>query len=169
MTRESDQGAIHPRDRATYMLDRGFIYFSRRPAVVQAILGSCVSVCIWDQRLKFGGMNHFCEPATSDAADATPRYGNVATAALIRMMEEAGCKRTNLVAQIFGGGNRRENPGNSSGEENVSAARAVLRKKKIKVVSEDVGGGLGRKIAFDTSTGKVGVLKVQNLRSSDWH
>jgi chemotaxis protein CheD len=49
------------------------------------------------------------------------------------------------------------------------AARKVLAGKKIRVVSEDVGGQMGRKIVFNTHTNEVGVIKVEKLRKKDWY
>jgi chemotaxis protein CheD len=77
-----------------------------------------------------------------------------------------------LVAQIFGGGHPSDQQyaGKPNiGQENVEAARKVLSRRGIKVVSEDVGGHLGRKIAFEIETGNVAVLRVQDIRESDWH
>ena len=135
---------------------------------VRTVVGSCVSVCIWDKALQYGGVNHFIKPVTYDQKEATPRFGNVAVAALVRIMEEAGCERTNLVAQILGGGSPPGTMANSLGDQNIQVAREVLSRKSIIVVAEDVGGHVGRKIAFDTGTGQLAVLKVHQLRESDW-
>ena len=50
----------------------------------------------------------------------------------------------------------------------MSVARRALSRRGIRVASEDVGGSLGRKIVFDTGSGQVAVLKVRNIRKSDW-
>lgn len=158
--------------RVNYYLEPGYIYFSRSPAIVQTVVGSCVAVCLWDRALCCGGMNHFLRPATREASEATPRFGNVAIAALIRIMEEAGCRRTDMVAQVTGGGYPEDDgatPGvREYGMANVQMAREVLGRKGIGIVSEDVGGSLGRKLVFDTSTGQLVVLKVHKIRSTDW-
>lgn len=159
----------------TYYLEPGYIYFSVTPAVVRTVVGSCVAVCIWDRALQYGGVNHFLHPVIREAERATPQYGNVAMAALVRIMEEAGCERRNLVAQITGGAcpehlhARSTAPGTDFvGEANVRIAREMLARKGIPIISEDVGGTMGRKIAFDTSTGQLAVLKVHRLRETDW-
>ena len=73
-----------------YMLKPGYIYVSRQISVIRTVVGSCVTVCLWDKVLKFGGMNHFLYPAISEKSKATAQYGNVATTALVRLMLEAG-------------------------------------------------------------------------------
>ena len=152
----------------SYYLEPGYIYFNRRVATVRTVVGSCVAVCVWDSQLKCGGMNHFIRPVTFDQERATPQYGNVAIAALIKIMEEAGCERPNLVAQILGGSAPAGAGEGHIGQQNVEIAREMLARKKVAVVAEDVGGNVGRKIAFDTATGQLAVLKVHQLRESDW-
>jgi chemotaxis protein CheD len=55
------------------------------------------------------------------------------------------------------------------GKENIAMARQVLRRMGISIVSEDVGGELGRKIVFNTLTSDVAVLKTEGIRKSDWY
>lgn len=162
-------GEIDPRNEVTYMLKPGFLYFCKGQSVVHSVLGSCVAVCLWDTKTKYGGVNHFLYPATNNKSQATVKYGNVATLALVQIMEDAGCRRKDIVAQIFGGGYPEGESGDNVGKKNVEVARKVLERKKIKIVSEDTGGTMGRKIAFDIGTGNVAVLKVQSLRESDWY
>ncbi|HRI89177.1 MAG TPA: chemotaxis protein CheD, partial [Candidatus Hydrogenedentes bacterium] len=79
--------------RKSYHVEPGYVYFSEKAMTLRAVVGSCVAVCLWDRKSKVGGMNHFIKPRTRAKADATPIYGNVAIAALLKMMEDAGCKR----------------------------------------------------------------------------
>ena len=153
---------------ANYYLEPGYVYFSRTPAIVRTVVGSCVAVCVWDRLLACGGASHFLRPAVHEPDRATPQYGNVATATLIRIMEEAGCQRKDLVAQISGGAFPQGAAELDIGAANVQAARTVLMRKGVPVISEDVGGSMGRKIAFDTSTGQLVVLKVHKIRTTDW-
>lgn len=151
-----------------YYLEPGYIFFSKKPAAVRTVLGTCVAVCIWDRELKFGGMNHFIHPRTTEAVKATPQYGNVATAALIRIMEEAGSQRENMIAQIVGGAAPEANAVRHVGDENVRVAREVLQRKGVSIVSEDTSGSVGRKLLFETGTGQLAVLKVYKIRATDW-
>lgn len=151
-----------------YFLEAGYVYFSAQAGQVQAVLGGSVAVCLWDGALRHGGMNHFRLPATRNPSEATPSFGNVATLALIRLLEDAGSRRADLQAQIMGGGSPEGVGGDHMGARNVQAARDVLRKKGIQVVAEDVGGHVGRKVHFDTTTGQVVVLKTRDIRQSDW-
>ena len=153
----------------THYLEQGHIIVTTQPEVLATVLGSCVAVCLWDEKLVCGGMNHFLYPRAPHKDEATPRFGNAATIALVRMMEDVGCKREHMVAQIFGGGHAEGQDGESSvGAENVLVARTVLEKKSVRVLSSDVGGSMGRKVVFDVATGHAVVLKVHKVRQTDW-
>ena len=152
-----------------YFLRAGYIFVATKPTAVSTVLGSSVSVCLHDRKRKVGGMNHFQLPYIREKYVATAKYGNVAVITLIRMMLHDGSKIKNLEAQILGGA---YNPGISQkniGHENIIVAKKILAKERIRIVSEDVGGGKGRKIVFNTHTSEIASLKVDKLRKSDWY
>ena len=153
---------------ATYHLEPGYIFAGVDGTVIRTVVGSCVAVCLWDKQTVSGGMNHFLYPYIKEKSKMTAQYGNVAIPALLTMMKKIGCSKRDLVAQVYGGGQLHDSKRNSVGRENTEVAREILKKNNIPVISEDVGGTMGRKILFDTSTGHVAVLKVQRLRREDW-
>ncbi|MBF0203918.1 MAG: chemotaxis protein CheD [Desulfamplus sp.] len=152
-----------------YLLKPGFIYLADKPVSISTVLGSSVSVCLFDKKQKIGGMNHFQFSEIREKDKSTPIYGNVATLTLIRMMLLNGSKDRHLEAQIFGGAHNPLVSDINVGINNINTARLILNSRKIKIVSEDVGGEVGRKIIFNTSTCEIAVLKVKKLRQSDWY
>jgi chemotaxis protein CheD len=164
MTKESNRPV--PRN---YFLHPGFIYVSTRPTVISTVIGSCVAVYIYDQRRRTGGVNHFQFPFIYEKEQATARYGNVAIPTLIHMMINDGSKLKYLEAQIFGGAYHPKLSPKNIGIDNIKIARQTLAQKKIRIVSEDVGGKKGRKIVFNTSANEIAVVKVNELRKEDWY
>jgi chemotaxis protein CheD len=152
-----------------YFLRSGYIFVATKPTAVSTVLGSSVSVCIHDQKRKVGGMNHFQLPYIREKHIATAKYGNVAIITLIRMMLHDGSKIKNLEAQILGGAYNPSISEKNIGHENIIVAKKILAKERIRIVSEDVGGGKGRKIVFNTHTSEIASLKVDKLRKSDWY
>src|SRR5690348_17147276 len=72
------------------------------PSKLVTILGSCVSVCLWDEKLKIGGMNHYLLPETVN--DAKSLNGGIgSTQILIQTMIRKGASVNNMKARIFGG------------------------------------------------------------------
>jgi len=152
-----------------YLLEPGYIFVARKPVAISEVLGSCVSVCIYDRKRKVGGMNHFQYPYIREKDRATAIYGNAATLMLIRMMLDDGSKIRHLEAQILGGAYNADISPEDIGRKNIIIARKILAKKHVSVVSEDVGGEKGRKIVFNTGTNEVAVLKVDKIRAGDWY
>ena len=139
-------------------LVQGDIYCGAEQAVVSTILGSCVSVCLWDQGLKLGGINHYVLPvAQSTSEPENTRYGDVAIDYLYRMMLNLGARSNKLQAKVFGGASVFALGGGQAtvGERNVELALQRMRDYRIPVVAQQTGGGVGRQISFHTGTGDV--------------
>jgi len=152
-----------------YFLEPGYIFLAEKPTSISTVLGSCVSVCIYDRKRKVGGMNHFQVPFATESDQATARFGNVATITLIRMMIHDDSKIKNMEAQILGGAHNIKVSPKDIGFENIMAAKKILTRERIRVTSEDVRGGKGRKIVFNTGTNEIAVFKVDKLREADWY
>ncbi|MCL4818730.1 MAG: chemotaxis protein CheD [Vicinamibacteria bacterium] len=140
-------------------LQPGQLVASGEPLVISTVLGSCVSVCLWDPHAKVGGMNHFLLPEGPEA-DASPRYAAPAIDALIAQVRGLGSRNGSLTARLFGGAcvieafRRREG---HLGQRNVEIARERLRAVGVPIVGEDVGGGRGRRLHFSLGDGTVTV------------
>jgi len=127
------------------------------PTLISTVLGSCVSVCLWDSDTNIAGMNHYLLPGTSEDDAGNSNRGLTSIRMLIRSMINRRSDLANMEAKIFGGCNSlyRQNDLFKVGERNVSIALNVLREYNIRVSAQHVGGPYGRKIVFNTSTGKV--------------
>jgi len=152
-----------------YFLEPGYIYVPDQGSAISTVIGSGVSVCIFDKKKRMGGMNHFQLPIMTTKGKTTPLYGNVATITLIKMMLDLESKRIHLEAQIFGGAHNPKQKDKDIGRENRKIAQKILTKAGISISSQDVGGEKGRKVVFNTNTNEVAVLKVDRLRDMDWY
>ena len=133
------------------------LFTDNKPFIVNTLLGSCISVCLWDTVLKIGGINHFMLPLWNGVGLASPRYGNIAIEKLLEEMIRRKCRKSNLIAKIFGGAAIIQTSPNfiNIGSRNIDIAIKILEEKKIPIVAQSVGGNLGRKIQFNTHTGEV--------------
>jgi chemotaxis protein CheD len=88
---------------------------------------------------------------------ASPKYGNIAIERLLKKMIALGCKKSNIRAKVFGGGEVIETniAQFKIGQRNIELAMEALDDLKIPIVAKSVGGKLGRKIEFNTETGEV--------------
>ncbi len=152
-----------PSARASLYLHPGHIFVSTEPTVVKTILGSCVSVCLYDPVLRGGGMNHYLLPFGDVEGLSPARFGNVAIKILISKLSELGSKKSNLQAKIFGGAcvlDAFRQRGDHLGLKNIEMARRILADEQIPVVSEDVGENHGRKLIFHVDEGIVMVKRL---------
>jgi len=152
-----------------YLLQPGYILVPDNSVSISAVMGSGVSICIFDREKRIGGMNHFIFPYIATKGKTTALYGNVATTTLIKMMLARESSIKYLEAQIYGGAYHPENNNEDIGRDNIEIARKILSKNRISITSQDVGGEKGRKVVFNTSTNEVAVLKVGRLRDMDWY
>src|SRR5690349_8634475 len=120
---------------------------------VKTILGSCVAVCLYDEKLKQGGINHYVLPRWDGRETPSPKYGNIAIQYLIKKLIGMGSQPKNLVAKIFGGADQFALT-LGAGKSNIEEAIAILRKFGINVIEQNTGGTQGRTIVFDTCTGE---------------
>src|SRR5512133_1206763 len=133
------------------------LFASREPFIVNTILGSCIAVCFYDDVLKCGGINHYMLPFWNGQGLASPKFGNIAIHKLLEKMQLLGCSQKNRIAKVCGGGNIIESSSVQFmiGDRNIAVAKDMLKELNIRIVSQSVGGSLGRKIQFNTATGEV--------------
>ena len=88
-----------------YFITNGQFLITTVAAEIYTVLGSCVSVCLWDKQKKMGGMNHYLMPGSLETRSGDPDLGYSSTSMLIRSMLNRGASMDNLEAKIFGGCN----------------------------------------------------------------
>jgi chemotaxis protein CheD len=158
-----DSATVIIGDRSKHYLHPGQLFVSDESHAVTTILGSCVSVCLWDPFTKIGGINHFLLPMDVGDDQASLRFGNLSVRELIEEVVAIGAEQARLRAKLFGGAcvleafRSREN---HLGTKNVKVAREVLDAADIPIIGEDVGGNRGRKLIFHTDNGSAWVKQL---------
>jgi chemotaxis protein CheD len=150
----------------------GEYYVTRHAEMIATVLGSCVSACIRDARLGYGGMNHFMLPldgsqgqsAWGTAASAATRYGNVAMERLINDILKLGGKREHLEIKLVGGGRVLAEMTNDIGARNIDFVRQYVAEEGFKVVGEDLGDVFPRRVLYFPETGRIRVRKLSSGR-----
>lgn len=132
---------------------------------IATVLGSCVSVCLYDERMRVGGMNHYMLPEMPPGATNSPKYGREAITRLLNDVVRIGGIRSKIVAKITGGSTIGLEKCNVS-QNNVKFADTMLASLGIPVVARDVGGHNPRKVVFYPTTGKLLVKKLPPLAAA---
>jgi len=148
-----------------FVIYAGEFFASAEDIIISTILGSCISVCLYDPMAKVGGMNHFMLPDKIQFDEDklyTPdtRYGIHAMDILINQVLKKGATRENLKAKIFGGGSSSGKNFSVIGNKNARFAKKYLEVENILIETEDTGGKEARKIFFYPTTGKVFLKRI---------
>ncbi len=135
------------------MLWAGDLVAEAAPVRMSTVLGSCVSVCLFDPARRFGGMNHYLVPR----GGRTAIHGDWSINRLVERMRQLGSEAGALQAKVFGGGCplKLANDTFAVGVENVTVARQILAEHGIPIVAERVGHGAGIRLFFENWTGVV--------------
>ncbi len=138
----------------------GEYFVSSDDLVIMTVLGSCIAACIWDNKMRIGGMNHFMLP-DGDGADGSGRYGSYAMELLLNEMIKLGARRETMQAKVFGGGAVMAGFTTMNvGERNTKFVLDYLATERIPVVSQDVLDIHPRKVCFFPVTGKALVKRL---------
>ena len=141
---------------------QGTYFVSAHPeATLSTVLGSCISVCLFDPVAGIGGMNHFLLPAGRGTESGHIRFGVNAMEKLINEMLACGATKSCLQAKLFGGA-RMSATLADIGRQNAAFAHSFLANEGIPSASESLGGTLARRVVFRPSTGQARMLFVQN-------
>jgi len=153
-------------------LQPGELYLTETPAILRTILGSCVSVTFWSQRLGAGALCHGVLPrapkvwpsgfTTSDGyrfVDFSIRY-------LAQQFDALGARRDEVQVKVFGGADVLPLLGEGTGKPTVGSLNAktavvVLAEEGFHVLAQDLGGARGRRIHFHTGPGEVLVYRLE--------
>jgi chemotaxis protein CheD len=127
---------------------------------LSTLLGSCVAVCLFDPKLRIGGLNHFMLPtirrSSHDDVDSL-LSGDFAMEALLNALLHQGAQKGRLQAKAFGGGTIINQGGvvTNIGVRNSSFAREWLDREGIPLLATDFLGPWSRKVLFLPGTGDV--------------
>lgn len=126
---------------------------------IVTLLGSCVAACLWDPKLKVGGMNHFMLPEYEKSSSRefdVMLCGNYNMEALMNGMLGRGAQKNRMQAKLFGGGAVVASlTGVGVGERNAAFAREWLSRERIAIIASDLLGTWSRKVVFDPRSGDV--------------
>ena len=134
--------------------------------LITTTLGSCIAACLWDHKIRIGGMNHFLLPdgAASGAEDG--RYGSHAMELLINELIKRGATRATLQAKVFGGAAVVSGMNSLNvGERNTHFVLSYLHTERITVAAKDVLGIHARKLSFCPVSGKAMVKRLASTNT----
>ncbi len=161
--------------RSLKIIYPGEYYITSENELIGTLLGSCVSVCLYDDKNRVGAMNHFMLPGKTNGTRigeaGFAKYGIAAVNTIIAGMLKKGAERKNLEAKVFGGGRVLDLDGkkfnNMIPDNNIRVAKLILEIEDIPIIALDVGEDYTRKIIFDINSGKVFLRKMRKQKVNE--
>ena len=149
----------------------GEFFVTMHDETITTVLGSCISACIRDTALGYGGMNHFMLPEDNSVGNnswingsggLSTRYGSYAMESLINELMKLGARRERLEVKIFGGGKILPTM-SDVGAKNIAFAKSFLKIEGFKIAAEDVGEVFPRRVVYFPKTGRVMLKRLRAL------
>ncbi len=159
-------------------LKPGEVHIAEQPTLVTTLLGSCVTVTLFNSRLRIGAICHGLLPEDNDSrgSDCVStdhfKYVDSAIKCMLRKFSSYGIGSGEIDAKLFGGADmfsfRKElvQPA-TVGRLNINKARQVIEAEGIHLIASDVGGSVGRRIYFYTHTGEVLLKRLHKEAAVD--
>lgn len=149
-------------------VNMGCLQVAGDPVRLQAILGSCVGIALYDKQKKIGGLVHVMMPLFPGNGEPKSKYADTAVPELIEKMLEAGAERNRLKAKLAGGANvlfqGTEGRFAHISGQNVVIARDALIAAGVEIIQEHVGGRVGRKMIVDLSNFEMSIKMLTGAR-----
>lgn len=136
---------------------------------IATLLGSCVAVCLFDPKLRIGGMNHFLLPSRTSSANADTDVilsGDYAMEVLANGLFNKGANKSRLIAKAFGGGTIVSSIRMAIGERNAEFAKEWLDREGIPLVASDFSGPWSRKVVFVPQTGDAFCRRIPTTQAT---
>lgn len=144
---------------STYIAQGDIAVGNGEDMVISTILGSCISICLWDPVAGVGGMNHLLLPGMQQD-DAQSSSGAVAMDKLINEMMPLGAERPRLRAKLFGGSSMLSGR-TDIGARNAEFGRSYLANENIPCDAESLGGTKARRLRYLPASGVAKIKFVE--------
>lgn len=154
---------------AQVFLQAGEVFMGDEPTRITTLLGSCISVCMFDPTTRRGAMCHGLLPNAPVVLYQHPfRYVDEAVLYLIERYRRMGVPPQRLSVKVFGGADILASVRDgyeSIGRQNTMAAIEALGWQGVQIAARETGGNRGRKIVFLTHTGEVFLKRLNPISS----
>ncbi len=156
---------------ANVYLRPGEIFISDRPTIVKTVLGSCISVTMFNSRLRLGAICHGMLPECGEMSGSNCacltgfRHVDCSVRKMLEELHSSGILNDEIECKMFGGSDMfktilgKPNPINV-GEQNIIAAYKIMYESNLRLAASDTGGSRGRQIIFIPNSGEVFLKKI---------
>jgi chemotaxis protein CheD len=152
-------------------LHPGEAFFCKKPLIVSTVLGSCISITMFNKQNKLAGISHCQLPKCDkynincDNCDEPFKYVNCSVKKMLEKFNEHEINSDAIEVKLFGGADVLNNTNGvinyTVGKQNIITAKKIINKNNLNLVARDVGGKQGRKIFFNSETGEIILYRLK--------
>ena len=137
--------------------------------MVTTVLGSCVTIIMYDFYTKISGMSHCIFPTQLNIQEYKPynefRYVDTTIVKMLELMGRYKIPKNRIVVKLFGGAEQlHQSKQKSVGRKNIEMAMSTLEGYGMSITAMDVGGNEGRKIYLSSQTGEVLLSRLGGIK-----
>jgi len=120
-------------------------------------IGSCIVPIIYDKNQKIAGLSHILLSTSKKGSIVTypHKFADLSIKHLVKELKKHGAE--NLEAVIVGGAQIFRVEDNNIGQKNIKIVKKELKKLKINIIKEEIGGNKGRIFIFDAKNFSISV------------
>ncbi len=155
------------------------LYIAQTPAVIKTILGSCISMVFYCDRLGISGITHAQLPgefSNSLCYEHCPtlcglnrskdafKYVTSSTGYMLKQFKAMNIMPHEIEIKLFGGANvlKTIHTIKTVGEKNIIVAHDIIEQCQLRLTAEDTGGNKGRTLYLFSHSGEVRVFTHKN-------
>ena len=141
----------------SYLISKG------KPAVLQADLGTCVGVALWDRTARVGGLLHLLlpEPPGSDAPYQPSTYAATGLPLFLERLVAEGARKNHLEACVAGGALMgrvsRLDLNLDIGGRTADIVTTILAKEQIPIRQSELGGYFTCRLSLNLQTWETAI------------
>ncbi len=139
----------------------------KKPLLLQAFLGTCVGVALYDKTSGTGGIIHILlpEPPTGMAPESPEKYASTGLPMFLDELKQTGVDFKNLCATIAGGALvgpvSFQDINLDIGGRSADIAVSILEKEKIKILKAETGGFFTCTLELNMLTGETAIKPAE--------
>ncbi|MBU0971145.1 MAG: chemotaxis protein CheD [Proteobacteria bacterium] len=161
-------------------LNPGELYIAETPTLIKTILGSCISMIFYCDRLGISGITHAQLPGKSntdrcydhcpapcgskDQSQEAFKYVTSSTQYMLNQFKAKKIMPHEIEIKLFGGANvlKAIHSLKTVGEKNITASLDIIEQYRLRLTAEDTGGNRGRTLYLFSHSGEVRVFTHKN-------
>ncbi len=143
--------------------------------ILQAFLGTCLGVALYDRTMNVGGLIHILlpEPPGSFSAEFPEKYASSGIPLLINELVKLGARHENLEATVAGGALvgpvTRQDMNLDIGGRSADIALAILTSAGIPILKSETGGFFTCTLELDMATGRADISPAWDEMGGNVH